>query len=346
MRFNSPGARWPADVNENHKPVRLLRLGLTDSWRTQAVYHAVAELMQEDSPDTLILCRPREPYVCLGYHQVYEAVLDHQLCRRRELPVFRRQLGGGTTYLDADQLFYQCVLHHMRAPVLFQDLYERVLSAPVETLRRLGLNAQLRKVNEIEVDGRRIAGTGGARIGDACVVVGNLLLDFNYCALPQLWRVPWESFRELAATALQEHLTTLRHLNASAAVETVEPLLLDSFAEALGNCLQEGRLTDEEELRSRDIATRMASDAYLHLHRDEGPVRPMNSLTISADVSIRAGAIECNGYMIRASFRVQDGVIHDSRLDSSPVRSWGQTEEALRGTDFSSWENNLRTCIA
>jgi lipoate-protein ligase A len=333
-------------MNQNQKPVRLLRLGLTDSWRTQAVYHAVAELMREDSPDTLILCRPREPYLCLGYHQVYEAVLDHELCRRRNLPVFRRQLGGGATYLDSDQLFYQCVVHHTRAPVLFQDLYKRVLRAPVQALRRLGLNAQLRKVNEIEVDGKRIAGTGGARIREACVVVGNLLLDFNYHALPHLWHVPWESFRELAAAALQEHVTTLRRLNAGVTAETLEPLLLDHFAEALGNRLQEGGLSSEEELRSRDIAARMASDAYLHLHRDEDPAQPMNSLKISADVSIRAHALERSGYTLRASFRIQDGVIQESRLDSSPIRSWGQAEEALRGADFSQWENKLRTLIA
>ena len=199
-------------MSEFTKPIRLLRLGLTDSWRTQAVYHAVAELMREDSPDTLILCRPREPYLCLGYHQIYESVLDHQLCRRRSLPVYRRRLGGGTTYLDEDQIFYQCIFHHTRAPVLIQHFYQRVLGAPVETLRQMGLNAQLRKVNEIEVDGKRIAGTGGARIGEACVVVGNLLLDFDYETLPQLWRVPWESFRDLAATALQERLTTLQFL--------------------------------------------------------------------------------------------------------------------------------------
>lgn len=329
-------------VDQSRKPVRLLRLGLTESWRTQAVYHAVAETMQAASPDTVILCRPRQPYLCLGYHQVYDAVLDRRQCQRQEVAVFRRQLGGGATYLDSDQLFYQCVFHHTRVPVLFQEVYRRMLSAPVAALRRLGLNAALREVNEIEVDGRRIAGTGGGRIGEACVVVGNLLLDFDYQALPRFWRTPSESFRELAAQALRERITTLRRLTRNAAAETVEPLLLDAFAEVFERPLKEGNLTEQEEHRARENAARMASPEYLDLHRDGGPVNPMDSLKISANVWIRADEAERNGHRIRGSFRVRGNTIEESRLESCPARSWQALEAALEGTEFDSWKSQLQ----
>ncbi|MFQ5418836.1 MAG: biotin/lipoate A/B protein ligase family protein, partial [Anaerolineae bacterium] len=167
--------------------IRLLNLGPTAAWRTQAVYHATAELMTADSPDTIIICQPLTPYLCLGYHQVYDAVLDRDECVRRGLPVVRRRVGGGTTYLDVNQLFYQCIFHHSRVPVVAKDVYKLMLSGPVKTLRRLGLNAELRAVNEIEVDGKRIAGIGGGRIGEASVVVGNLLFDFDYRAMTQVW---------------------------------------------------------------------------------------------------------------------------------------------------------------
>lgn len=189
--------------------IRLLNLGPTASWRTQAVYHATAELMTADSPDTIIFCQPLTPYLCLGYHQVYDAVLDRTECERHNLPVVRRRVGGGATYLDANQLFYQCVFHHSRVPVVAKDIYALMLAGPVATLRRLGLNAELRAVNEIEVDDKRIAGIGGGRIGEAAVVVGNLLFDFNYHAMSQVWRVPDESFRELASTALRQRITTI-----------------------------------------------------------------------------------------------------------------------------------------
>jgi len=328
-------------VDERQNPIRLLRLGLTESWRTQAVYHAVAEAMRVDSPDTLILCRPREPYLCLGYHQVYDEVLDRKECEQHNVAVFRRQLGGGATYLDSDQVFYQCVFHHARAPILFQEIYRRVLSAPVAALRRMGLNAELREINEIEVDGRRIAGTGGGRIAEACVVVGNLLLDFDYQALPRFWRTPWESFRELAARALCERITTLRHLTADAATEVLEPLLLDAFAEAFGRPLREGTLTPEEEHRSEQVAARMASPGYLNLHRNGEPVLPMDSLKISANVFIRAEEAQMNGHRVRGSFRVRGSTIEEARLESSPARSWQPLEASFEGTEFDLWKSRL-----
>ncbi|MFQ5612915.1 MAG: biotin/lipoate A/B protein ligase family protein [Anaerolineae bacterium] len=321
--------------------IRLLNLGPTDSWRTQAVYHALAETMTADSPDTIIVCRPLSAYLCLGYHQIYEAVLDRAECERRGLPVFRRRVGGGATYLDADQLFYQCVFHHSRLPLLFREVYARILAAPVAALRCLGLKADLRAVNEIEANGRRIAGVGGGRIGQACVVVGNLLFDFDYETMARVWRAPWPSFRELAASALRERVTTLRRLIGEVSVEAVQEMLLEEFAEALGRPLESGRLSRAEADRARQVAKRLASAEYLGLHAENGRTGPMRSLKISAGVHIRAAEAEVNGHRLRASFRLRDDVIEAVRLESEPAAEWAQAEAALRGAPFKEWRQHL-----
>ena len=329
-------------IGDDQGTVRLLNMGLTDWQATQATYHAIAECMQADSPDTLILCRPRQPYACLGYHQVYDAALDRRECARRRLPVFRRRLGGGATYLDADQLFYQCVFHHTRVPVLLADTYQRMLAAPVAALRRLGLNAALRDINEIEVDGRRIAGTGGGRIGEACVVVGNVLFDFDYNALSRVWRVPWESFRELAGGALRDCITTLRRLGGAFSPQAVETILLEEFRATLGRPLEPGALTPHEKRRSREIAFHNMSEPYLNLHREDGVVAPMDSLKISAGVFIRARELQAQGRRIRASFRLREETIEESRLESFPARSWQSVELALKGAPFNLWQRELQ----
>ena len=81
------------------EPVRLIQLGAVPWIRTQAIYHAIAKTMTEDTRDTVILTRPQDPYLCVGYHQSLYAVLDHSVCRELGLPVCRRRVGGGTTYL-------------------------------------------------------------------------------------------------------------------------------------------------------------------------------------------------------------------------------------------------------
>ena len=112
---------------------------------------------------------------------------------------------------------------------MLKDIYALGLAAPVNTLKRLGLNAELRDTNEIEVDGKRIAGTGGGRIGEACVVVGNLLFDFDFEAMTAVWRTPSSSFRLLAEQALRQQLITLNQLAITASLEEITEMLIKIF---------------------------------------------------------------------------------------------------------------------
>jgi len=117
--------------------IRLLDLGTVSPLRSQAIYHGLAEALTEDSPDTIALLSPASAYFCAGFHQNPAEELDLAWCRLRRYPVLHRRIGGGTVYLDSDQLFYQCVFHRSRAPFDVASIYGRFLAAPVEALRRL-----------------------------------------------------------------------------------------------------------------------------------------------------------------------------------------------------------------
>ncbi|MEK6221205.1 MAG: hypothetical protein N2D54_03060, partial [Chloroflexota bacterium] len=240
-------------METNVLPIRLINLGQVPSWQTQAYYHAVAELTQVDTVDTIILCQPDSPYLCLGYHQSFEAIFDKEECERENLPVYRRRVGGGATYLDSNQFFYQCIFYHKRAPLFFKDVYAEMLAAPIATLKRLGLNSELRAINEVEAEGRRIAGIGGGRIGDAAVVVGKFLFDFNYAVMAKVWQVPWEPFRKMAATALQERVTTLTSLLDQVNIKEVEEILIEEYAKTLQRPLILGEFTPEEKELAEEI---------------------------------------------------------------------------------------------
>lgn len=321
----------------SERRLRVLNLGSCDWSLTQSLYHAVAEAITEGSSDTLILCRPAQPYLCLGYHQPCDAVLDRDACRQMGLPIYRRRLGGGATYLDRNQIFYQCILHHSRAPAMIQDLYAKTLAAPVQALRRLGLKASLRDLNEIEVRGRRIAGTGGGRIGEACVVVGNLLFDFDYSAMSRAWRVPWESFRRLAAEALPRSLVTLQELGVGATFCQVEEILIEEFQRALQATLRAGQ-PNGQELFLAEAATRdHTSEACLRLHGD-AEAAPMNSLKIAAGVWVRAVRVPTPAGELRASVLVRDEVIEECVLESSAPGSGCELERAARGKNFHLWQ--------
>ena len=321
-------------------PIRLLDLGLVPWLRTQSIYHALAETMTDESPDTIVLARPAEPYLCLGYHQELESVLDRAACREMGLPIVRRRVGGGATYLDSNQLFYQCVFHHSRVPAVVSRAYAQFLAAPVATLRALGLNAALLGENEIEVNDKRIAGTGGGRIGEAAVVVGNLLFDFDYEAMARAWRAPSAAFRQLAAEALRARVTTLRaELPSPVLPGDVQATLVHEFARALARPVERGELTADETHTAERAEARLISDDWLGLHANGG--RPMTALKISRAVFIRAVEAEVDGCRVRAALRVRDGRIERAVLESEPGRDWRAIEEKLRGVPASEWSSAL-----
>ena len=321
--------------------IRLLNLGSIPPLQTQSVYHALAENMTRDSQDVIVICRPSAPYLCLGYHQVFESTFDSKECQRRELPVLRRRLGGGATYLDENQLFYQCIFHHSRLPATLKDIYAATLGAPVATLQRLGLKAELRDTNEIEVDGKRIAGTGGGRIGEACVVVGNLLFDFDFEAMASVWRTPSASFRLLAAKALRQQLITLDQLAITTSLEEITEMLTDDFSNAFNRPLQVDGITAEEIESADEAAQELISDDFLALHDGRNHLASMSSLKISARAFIHAGETRVDGYEVRGSFWVNQDVIRAAKLESDPMYAWESIEEKLSGVPFKDWQEQI-----
>ena len=322
-------------------PIRLLNLGVIPPLQTQSVYHALSEKMTRDSQDVIIICRPSAPYLCLGYHQVFEKTFDIQECERRGLPVLRRRLGGGATYLDGRQLFYQCIFHHTRAPAMLNDIYALGLAAPVNTLKRLGLNAELCDLNEIEVDGRRIAGTGGGRIGEACVLVGNLLFDFDFEAMTAVWRTPSSSFRLLAEKALRQQLITLNQLAITTSLEEITEMLINDFSTAFNRPIQMDTLTPEEIESMEETSKELVSDDFLSLHKERGIGDAMRSLKVSARAFIHADETCINGYDVRGSFWVSQDLIKTAKLESEPAREWQATEKKLTGIPFNAWKEQI-----
>ena len=293
------------------RSVRVLNLGTISNLESQSIYHAIADSMTVDSPDTIVLCVPSEPYFCLGFHQSSLHVIDPNGLQRYRFPVMRRSLGGGLTYLDDQQIFYQCIFHKSRSPSIPQAAFKARLKAPIRTLNRIGLSAGLFYTNEIEVAGRRIAGIGGGQIGEAHVVVGNILYDFDYEAMAQIIRAPCEKFREFALAAMRERITTLVQEGKSDCWQDLPELLIDEYQKSVEAPVFLGRLSSQEQESSMRRAELMTSPGYLEQRDQCEPVQPhlISDLKISGSTSILLFRYEDSlqsGYLI---VRVYKGMI-------------------------------------
>lgn len=268
--------------------------------------------MDTATPDTIVFCSPDAPYFCVGYHQRAADVLDLDRCRRRGWPVLRRAIGGGAVYLDQAQLFYQVIVHRSRAPFAVDRIYAAYLAGPVAALRSLGLDARLAPPNEIEVGGRRIAGTGGGQIGEAVVVVGNVLLDFPDARMAEAWRAPSAPFRRLAHEGLRRYLTTLaRECPAPPAPDALRERLAEAYAATLGRPLVPGALSAREAAAVAAAERRLASTAFVRGGRGRRPA----GLKIARDTWVWEG----RSGPVRVALRLRDGVVDALAAEGAPA---------------------------
>jgi len=79
----------------------------------------------------------------------------------------------------------------------------------VRTYQELGVNAQYRPVNDIQVDGRKIGGTGAASIGESTVMAGSFMYDFDTANMARCLKVPSEKFRDKLKSTLDDYMTTM-----------------------------------------------------------------------------------------------------------------------------------------
>jgi len=152
--------------------LNLYNLGKVPWQQSQLIYHALAYLGHE----SLVLVSPASPYVCVGYHQDVDHEVDLVFCRTNNIPVFRREVGGGGVYLDGNQLFFQLVVRKSNplVPVSKEAFYRKFLQPVINVYRKIGIPAEYRPVNDIMVETRKISGTGVGEIGECIVLVGNL----------------------------------------------------------------------------------------------------------------------------------------------------------------------------
>jgi lipoate-protein ligase A len=312
--------------------IRLLYMENVTPVRSQTIYHAVAYAMKADTPNTIILVSPKDPYVCIGYHQDIEKEVDLVYCRANGLPVFRREVGGGAVYLDHGQLFSQWIFHGENLPASLEERFKLYIDPLVATYQALGINATLRPVNDIHVNGRKIGGTGAAQIGSADVVVGSLMYTFDKKTMARVLKVPSEKMRDKIFESLEQYMTTMtEQLGSTPDRETVKDIYIQKAAEALGTEIVEGKWTLEEEAMAAELDARFVSDEWLY--QNGRLLQP--GVKIHQDVHIVEAAFKAQGGLIRVIARLREGRIDDVSISGDftllPSFALGALEQAVRG---------------
>lgn len=249
------------------KPFRVIDTGLRPARANIAFDQALIEVHKAGAiPDTIRFLR-FPPSALVGRHQSLsqEIRLDH--CRKHGIQVARRITGGGALYFDEGQLGWELVFHRSTLGIdSLGELARRICEAAALGLNRLGIAAKYRPRNDIEVEGRKISGTGGFFDGDTLFYQGTLLIDFDPQRMVDALNVPAEKLARRALDSAAQRVVTMRDLLGEGLPDlaAIQAGLLDGFAQALGIAPASGAITAAEEaLALRVYDEEIGTDAFV-----------------------------------------------------------------------------------
>ncbi len=200
-------------------------------------------------PSTLRLLSFSRPAVLVGRFQSPSREARMEYCRRQGIEINRRLTGGGAIYLGPSQLGWELVATRRELGVdTFDELAAAACAAAVRALKLLGVEARFRPRNDIEVEGRKLCGTGGTWEGDAFLFQGTLLVDHDVEAMVRALRVPVEKLGRRRLEAMRDRVTCLRELLGRVpSRRQLAEAFARGFAEELGIALEKTPVSGAEE---------------------------------------------------------------------------------------------------
>ncbi|MBC7281432.1 lipoate protein ligase C-terminal domain-containing protein [Hoeflea sp.] len=287
--------------------LRVLDFHRVSALRSQAVYHGIAETITETSDPVLCLVSPETPYVCVGMHQEIGKEVDEAFCAEKGIPIYRRHVGGGAVYLDENQLFTHFIYPRRKVPEFAINLYPMFIEPVVRTYQALGVNASYRPINDIQVDGRKIGGTGAASIGEATLMVGSFMYDFDTATMARCLKVPSEKFRDKLRQTLDDYMTTMaKELPTPPERAKLKALFLANCADVLGVEPVEDQPTAEEWAAIERAEVALTDPAWTNL---QGRKLVELGVKISEGTHLTESMHKAPGGLIRVHLLGRDGKI-------------------------------------
>ncbi len=198
-------------------------------------------------PNTLRFLEFRPHCALVGFHQSVEQELREDYCKQAGIDINRRITGGGAVYFGEETLGWELIAGKEIGSRNILTLYRTLCEATIEGLRLLGIDASFRPVNDIEVQGRKISGTGGTEAREAFLFQGTLLVDLNIQVMLRALRIPTEKLKDKEIDSFKERMTCLKwELGRIPPMEKIREAILNGFSNKFGVKFEKEELTKWE----------------------------------------------------------------------------------------------------
>lgn len=258
------------------------------------------------SPPTIRLYTYRSHCALVGRFQRVASEVNLEFCRQQGIAVNRRPTGGGAIIMGEHQLGVAIMLPERADTHSYdrtRELFRRFSAGIVEALADLGVAAECRRKNDIEVNGRKIAGLGiyfdpaGGLLFHA-----SLLVDLDIPLMLQALRTPFEKISDKEIASVAERVTTLRReTGRTLTVAEVRERVRMGYARRLGISLQPVEFS-QGELGGIAALERERYTSAAWLEQEPATPDAMGSATLKTEGGLLSAHLTLAGELIKAIY--------------------------------------------
>lgn len=245
---------------------RLLPLRVDDAFTSMAIDEALLRLNSEGkAPNTVRFWRWLPSAVSLGCFQSLEREVDLEAAKRHGVDVVRRITGGGAVFHDHHgELTYSVVCREGDLPRDIIESYQIICGGIVQGLENLGLRAEFRPINDVQVNGKKISGSAQTRRWGSVLQHGTVLISPDVRLMFELLKVSPEKISDKFISSVFERVTTVeRELGKRPSFEQVREAMVKGFEAALNVELVEGEMEKAELDLAAELRSKYASQEWL-----------------------------------------------------------------------------------
>ncbi len=247
-----------------HLTLKVVDTGTKDAAWNMAMDQALLEKAHIYGPFLRFLSFSPE-CVLVGYFQSVNQEIRTGYCKEAGIDINRRITGGGAIYFDPSQLGWEIIGKISDFPYTLRELSKIFGSAVAYALSKIGINAEFRERNDIEVKGKKISGMGGVTYEGNFLFQGTLLAEDKIERMLKSLKVPIEKLNPKEIDSVRERVTCIEHeIGYVPERDKLKSVLLSGIKEFLGVKLVHSEIPEEVKKIHREILSYFRSEKWVN----------------------------------------------------------------------------------
>ncbi|MBT3300601.1 MAG: lipoate--protein ligase family protein [Candidatus Marinimicrobia bacterium] len=204
-----------------------------------------------------------QPCALVGRFQTIENELNLDYCVKNKIPVNRRPTGGGAIIMGENQLGVALAIPG-KSDETYASVRERMAQFSqgiISGLATLGINVEFRRKNDLEVNGKKIAGLGLHKTATGGLLFhASLLVDLDVAYMLNVLQTPFEKISDKEISSVAERTTTIQRENLNPiTLNKVRRTVLNGYKTAFGVNMELSDFSHEE----MDEIRQLEKDKYM-----------------------------------------------------------------------------------